>query len=394
MLAALGVSGALLGAGIVYGCSVYDSSLLLPAVDSGVEMHDAFASDAGFADAHETSVVEAAPGPCPELQPPGKPAANDPADGGDQGFVVALHTVDFGFGDAGASSDLRIGYDLDKVYTCCDAGPESCKAATTGSTHCDDPMGRDNSGAHLIGTLAAVDPSQFNTGTISERIANGTYSILLQVLHYNGQANDDQVTVALYGSLGVESDAGARWDGTDSWSIDDAFVVEADATPLLPNHIDGNAYVTDGTLVSHVNFPISLGNSSTTTFTISLTAGVITGQIVPAPGGSFALAGGTIAGRWNVAQLLQSLQTVVVGTTPLCPGMGSNVYSFVKGEICQYADIMTDPMADLKGSTCDALSLGVGFTADPALLGGVQPSAIRSSLCPPTDAAPDDCTKP
>ncbi len=371
------------GAVTWYGCSIYNSSLLLPAADSGSK--DVLVPDVG-ADAHDAG-KEAGPNPCPDLEPPAAPAADDPSSNPNQSFVVAVHTIDFGLDDAGASG--LVGYDLDKVYTCCEAGPESCHAAVTGATHCDEPSGRDNSGGQLINSLALVDPNQFSTTTITQRLQDGTYSILLQVQDYNGQPNDTQVTAALYGSVGVESDAGALWNGTDQWLIDDSFVVAPDASTLVPVDFDTTAYVSGGTLVIHVTFPISLGNTNSDTFTINLTAGVITGVLAPAGNGTFSITQGNIAGRWNISQLLSSLQTVAVtGLGPLCPG--TSTYSFVKQEICKYADIMTDPLKDLTGTTCDALSLGIGFTADPAQLGSVAAAAIKTSLCPP-DAGLDNC---
>ena len=379
----------MLGAVAWYGCSVYDTSLLL-AGDSGASSDAPVPDSALDARGASDAGPETAAPPCPEVSPPEKPTQDDPSDAGDQTFVAALHTLDFGLADAG-SPTTSLGYDLDHVYTCCEGGAESCKAAVTGATHCDDPMGRDNSAVHMLSTLASVD-SQFNSTTISNRISNGFYSILLQVLHYNGQANDSLVTVALYGSNGVAGDAGTLWNGSDSWTIDDSFVVFPDAATPVPTHLDGNAYVSNGTLVMHVNFPIALGGSSSSTFTIALTAGIITAQIVPLANGTYSLASGTIAGRWNVSDLLQSLQTVQYNAQPVCPGGGT--YAFVKGEICQYADIMTDPTADQTGATCDALSVGFGFTADPALLGAVVAASVHPDYCSGIDAGPDDCTKP
>jgi len=376
----------MVGAVTWYGCSVYDSSLLLPAADSGVK-DSSSATDAGT-DAHDAS-KEAAPNPCPDFGPPAAPSADDPSNDGGQGFVVAVHTIDFGF-DAGTLS--TIGYDLDDIYTCCDGGAESCKAAQAGATHCDDVSGRDNSGGQLLASLFIIDPSQFTTATVSQRLQDGVYSILLQVSDYNGTPNDTQVTAALYGSDGVESDAGALWNGTDQWTVDESFVVNPNGMPLVPTDFDTAAYVADGTLVMHLSFPISLGTTSTDTFTINLTGGVITGQVVSAGNGTFALTGGNISGRWNVSQLLNSLQTVTIGANPICPtGPGASTYSFVKQEVCKYADIMTAQSMDNSGATCDALSLGIGFTADPALLGTVQAAAVKTSLCD-SDAGPDDCT--
>jgi hypothetical protein len=299
-----------------------------------------------------------------------------------------MHTLDFGFSeDAGASA--LFGYDLDGVYTCCDGGPESCVAAVTGATHCDDPAGRDNSGGHMIESLAAVDPSEFNSANIAGRLLNGTYSVLLQVLDYNGQANDTQVTVGLYGSDGVEGDAGALWNGADIWTIDDSFVVTPDGSPLLPNHFDAHAYVAGGILVMQINFPLLIVTSPTNTFTANLTAGVLTGRIVPAGNGTYSLAAGMIAGRWNVSDFLGSLQTLQVLGQPLC--QGNSTYSFVKQQACEAVDIMTNQMNDRTGQTCDALSFAAAFTADPAQLGGAVAGAAQTSPC--STQAPDNCSQ-
>ena len=375
----LGVASAVYG----YGCGIYDTSLLLPGTqDAGA---DGVAVDAAAGDARD-GARDSGPGPCPLVEPPAKPAMDDPSDAGDQTFVVALHTIEL-FGDGGAAEP--IGYDLDKVFTCCDGGPESCKAIVTGATHCDDLGGRDNSGGQLLSTLASLDPSQFNTSSISNRLQTGQYSILMQILHYNGQPNDTQVTAGLYASLGVPGDAGALWNGQDSWSLDQSFVVTPDASPILPTHFDGNAYVSGGTLVIHVNFPITIGATSGSTFSINLTAGVLTGVLTPESNGTYALKAGQIAGRWNISDLLVALQSINYLGMPIC--QGTSTYTFIKSQICQYADIMTDPTLDLTGASCNAISLGVAFTADPALLGAVNAPIVKNGQCGDAAPTPDNC---
>jgi len=329
------------------------------------------------------------PTTCSEFFPPPKPAMDDPSDAGDQSFVVALHTLDFGFGDSGVTD---LGYDLDGVYThtampAC--GPESCKAAVTGTTHPDGLGGRDDYAGQFLATLASLDPSQFNATSIGQRLQQGTYSILLQILHYNGQPNDTQVTAGLYASLGVPG--GAQWNGSDPWTVDETFVVGSpDASPVLPTHFDGTAYVSGGTLVLHVNFPISIGATSSGTFSIDLTAGVVTGVVSPVGNGTYALKAGQMAGRWNMSDLLGALPSITYLGSPLCPGSGT--YTFIKSQVCQYADIMTDPTRDNMGSTCDAVSTGIGFTADPALLGAVVAPPPPTMPCEAgVGAEPDTC---
>ena len=331
------------------------------------------------------------PTTCSEFFPPPKPAMDDPSDAGDQSFVVALHTLDIGLGDGGVNG---LGYDLDGVYTHATmpaCGPESCKAVVTGATHPDGLGGRDDYAGQFLAVLASLDPSQFNATSISQRLQQGTYSILLQILHYNGQPNDTQVTAALYASLGMPGDAGAQWNGSDPWTIDESFVVGSpDASPILPTHFDGTAYVSGGTLVIHVNFPITIGATSNSSFAIDLTAGVITGIVSPAGSGTYALRAGQIAGRWNMSDLLGALQSINYLGSPIC--QGSSTYSVIKGQVCQYADIMIDPAQDNMGNTCDAVSTGIGFTADPALLGSVIAPPPPTTLCEAgVGAEPDTC---
>jgi hypothetical protein len=395
----------MLGVATWVGCSIYNPSLLLPgAAEAGPD--GVGPVEAGAHDADAGPLPEAAPLACPELFPPAAPPADDPSDAGDQTVVMALHTLDLGL-DYEGGTPPPIGYDLDKIYTCCDGGAESCKAASVGATHCDEASGRDNSGELLLSSLASLDSSEFNDTTISQRLQQGYYSILIQLLHYNGQANDTQVTAAIYASDGLQpvGDSGttptAKWDGTDQWTIDSAFVVSPDASTLLPNHFDANAYVSGGVLVMHVNFPISLGTSGTGSLSIALTSGILTGNIVPGTsvGGPYRLQNGLIAGRWNVSDLLGALQTLDVtfggSTAALCRGTAT--YDFIKQQICQHADIMTDPTLDQTGATCNALSVGFAFTSDPAELGPVVNPGVKAAVCGDggdVDAAPDDCTTP
>jgi hypothetical protein len=412
-LGGLAVAAGLFAAAIWLGCSIYDPSLLLPAPgkEAGPDVvvfdaaePEANAGDAGDAgDARDErdagAAGDAGNAACPKVHPPPPPPADDPSDAGDQSFVVALHTLDFGLSlEAGAPSTL--GYDLDGISTCCADAGESCKGAVAAAPlHCDDPAGRDDSAAHLLRSLASLN-SQFNDMSVSQRLQQGSYSVLLQVLHYNGQPNDTQVTAALYAADGVEgpADAGppvAKWDGTDVWTIDSAFVVTPDASPPVPTHFDGNAYVAGGTLVVHVDFPISVGSADTGDLTLTLTSGLITGTVMPAGAGTYHVTLGQIAGRWNNSQLLSAIQSLSIppqiGSGHIC--RGTPEYAFVKQEVCQYSDIVTNPSNDNTGATCDALSIGFGFTADPAEIGDVVPSVTNPDFC---DAGlpPDDCTQP
>lgn len=389
-IGAIAAAVGVVGAAAWFGCSIYDPSLLLPAPQQEAGS-DVVAEASGGHDA----APDVAPS-CPEVFPPAKPSADDPSDAGDQSFVAALHTLDLGIRTDGGTPPLY-GYDLDHVYTCCDGGPESCKAPVAGNGHCDENGGRDNSGGQLINTLALLDPTQINSDTISQRLEQGVYSLVLEIKSYNGQPNDTQVVAGIYASAGVETtgDAAqqAKWDGTDVWTLDEAFVLNgADASPVLPNHFDAHAYVAGGVLVMQVNFPISLGTGSTGGVTITLTGGVITAQVVPTGAGRFKLTNGQVAGRWSAAGVLGTASSLKFQGSPICPG--TPFYQNVKSQICGAADIMADPTQDSKNATCDALSIGFGFTADPANMGNVVATTASPVYCDAgADATPDDCTK-
>jgi hypothetical protein len=363
--------------GAWYGCSVYDPSLLLPAEEPETGPEAAPPADAG----HEAA-PEAA-NPCPETLVPPRPAADDPADGGDTTFIAALHTIDLGIRDDGGTPPL-FGYDLDGVYTCCDGGASSCTPPVVGA-HCDEMGGRDNSGGQLISSLSLLDPTQFNATTISQRLQAGVYSLILQIENYNGTQNDTQVVAGIYASEGIQAvgDAApppAKWDGTDVWTIDQSFVLSGGGgSPLVPSHYDAHAYVAGGLLVMQVNFPISLGTTNTGNITVALTGGVITGQVEPAGNGTYKLTGGQVAGRWTAASVLFAAQQLTLGGASICPG--TSLYTQVKGQVCAAADITTDPSKDNQGATCDALSVAFGFTADPATLGNVVATPSKTALC-------------
>ena len=328
-LAALSVAAAAVGVAAWYGCSIYDPSLLLPGGSEGGT------ESAPPVEAGVDASPEAAPPTCPEIFPPAKPSADDPSEAGSQAFVAALHTLDLGIRTDGGAAPL-FGYDLDDVYTCCDGGAASCTPPVVAS-HCDELGGRDNSGGELISNLALLDPTQFNSDTISQRLEDGVYSIILQIQDYNGQANDTQVVAALYGSDGLQAEGEAappttKWDGTDVWTIDQSFVLNgADASPILPNHYDAHAYVAGGTLVMQVNFPLSLGTSGTGNITISLSGGVLTAQVVPVAGGGYKLTDGEVSGRWTAASVLTAAQSLTLGGQSICPG--TSLYENVKQQI-------------------------------------------------------------
>jgi hypothetical protein len=350
--------------------------------DLPVARSDADASD-GSADGAEGSL-------CPPTTPPARPASDDPSSNGEQTFIVAMRTLDMGFPPDGGSP-VAHGYDLDHVATCCQAAPESCVSGTA-TAHCDGDGGIDNSGGQFVADIQKVAPA-FSDTEVSQHFETGLYTVLFQVQHYNGTANDTQVTVGVLASHGIDGPPDAatppKWDGTDTWTVDSDDVFDPSARPITPGRFDSHAYVAGGVLVGAVDFPMSLGASGGSRLVVSLTGTVVTANVVAGGGGTFRFEGAQVAGRWSTHAFLAELPSIYAFGAFIC--RSTNTYATLKPLICKAADVTGDPSLDRTGATCDALSLAFGFTAFPAQFGRVLPPAPRPQNCP--DAGPDDCAR-
>lgn len=136
--------------------------------------------------------------------------------------------------------------------------------------------------------------------------------------------------------------------------------------------------------------PIAFGDQSFLGGATMLVSGaVIVGQLMPyvvGDGGrtvfSYALRSGTIAGRWGSADLLSTLATIPDSAHDggfVC-GNDSFTYNVIKTVVCGNADISQSRSNDNSTpqlAPCDAISVGLQFTAVPAQLGqvfGVAPA--------------------
>lgn len=321
-------------------------------------------------------------GPCVSATypPPPGPAES----GGNLVFVAALRAIDLG----DQSPDGSLGLDLDDRCTCLGDGP-SCPAPDFAKEdHCDGPGGVDNGLAKVFQFLSALVGGTFDSINLSAQAERGEWSQLFRVRDYNGLQNDDQIEVAMYTSPGLVADGAlAVWDGSDAYRIAASSVVPG-GTALEPAFVDVKGYVSGGVLVASLPksaITLTVGESEVG---MDITAGLITAQIVPV-GGSFGLRKGIIAGRWRNSDVFTMLSALRDGSgSPIC--QGQLLYNTLKGKICGNTDIRselgspTDP--------CDAVSMGIGFEADPAQLGTVEEPPTPLPGCPDaTDPIHDAC---
>lgn len=294
-------------------------------------------------------------------------------------IVLALRTIDLG-----ESAAVPPGYDLDHACTCfADAGP-SCVSK---QPHCDAPGGIDSASAQFFSLIQfAVGAGNFSSSSFSAKVEKGTWTLLIRIRGYNGKLDDPAVDVAIFPSSGI--DPGPVWNGNDAWGVSVQSVSDGDLEqPLYPS---AGAYVSQGTLVAALPSVLMKLGGEEDTITLHLTGGVLTGHLVSGPGG-WTMTGGVLAARWKDKDLFEALSSYRDGNgKPICTDSAIS-YATAKTTLCKGLDILADP-SGARSLPCDALSIGLGFTAQPAKLGAIEATAMPTPGCPPeTDPATDSC---
>jgi hypothetical protein len=351
-------------------------------------------------DTADAQVEASSPASCVYARPPPRPTNGE---SGTTDFFVAVKTLDIA---TTATSD-QVGYDLDGVCTGPDGGGESCVPPVPGELHVDGVGGRDVA-SKLFGELIAGYYNSTPQGDINARIANGAFSLLVEVRHYNGAADQKELSVGIYDSNGVwvlASDGGAirsspSWDGGDLWTVDCA---TSRATCQAPNggltagtsltsgFFDENAYVANNMLVAH--FPVIVVDGGLTRFTV--TNATLVATIKPAPGG-YALDGQLTGVMTTRDAMLSASKLDSPNPGGFLCGDDPTFRQTLRKNICQTADIAasdvilgSDNGPRNPSAPCDALSLAWPFTAFPA---GISARLDRPPFEPGCDGSVDDCT--
>jgi hypothetical protein len=373
-------------------CSIYDETLLHEK-EGGIGTSGG--SGGTTAEAGDTGGIGAAT--CESAQPPDKSTqaqtgTNVPA------FIVAMNHIDFGeplknvadAGPDGASADLpwrRHGFDLDHKCTVSSStnsciipdwahGPNWGPGDSTDFTG-----GRDNSLGRIIEQTSVRVPD-FGTPRYNQQIERGAVSLLFKVDGYNGQKDDDQITVTLYTPAPLNAFSPStpiipKWDGTDNWPIASSSLNNNDIND--PKFIDKNGYVANGVLVAGIkqaDLRLSIGIASNVVVELLLrfSNAFFVGELDKNAQGLWTLQAGEIGGIWNVNDLLHQLDqfpdpvlNVQTLKEPICTNSGS--YITFRRLICSQVDISASGTAPT--NLCDALSVGIGFTGIQAKVGSI-----------------------
>lgn len=339
---------------------------------------------------------------CTLAGPPPRPAMPDPEGG--ETLVFAVRSVtwppfateepeDF------VPKEALPGFDLDGRCSCTADVPLSCVTAPGAirPNHCDDEEGRDNNLSIALAPLVVLakdDPSEL----FSSSAEAGRWSVIIEVKGYSGELDDPRVEVATYGAVGFGGVGGPAWDGEDVWDVRaDGYAFDGRLTRPEPLSFDPDAYVADGVMVARlpildINLAVDVAEGL-----IRVSNAIVTAKVENRPNG-IALVEGNMGGwitQRNALRFLASYRVAVPGPNGstvigLCND-GSTQYGIFRSAACRGSDGRIDEGSpDL---ACNAISMGVGFTADPVKRGNIVDVPFPEPYCdeasdPRNDACP------
>ena len=329
-----------------------------------------------------TDTVDAGeePDPCLKHHPPLPPSTTTAETPGARFFAVKTFRLR-------PRDALPIGYDLDDRCTGTAGSTTSaapCTSPNEGDPVVDDDGGVDNSFGRLLDTVRLVNPADDLAGeaftTSAER---GIFTFIVQVLGWNGEPNDERVSVAMITGTNLASsgcgDAAVpggrpRFDGCDRWDF-------SEDTPFTPefgvaaNGMDG--YVTNGVLVAtDRKTPRSFGFGETT---VTLHEPLLTARIVD-DAGVPTLVDGVVTGRVAASTLLEFVYRLERDGGAFCDD--PNTTALVRQFVCDRRDITLSRSDDGKGLGCDAVSFAFGFDAPASFLGSPRSEPVKTCSGP------------
>lgn len=316
------------------------------------------------------------------------PPAPSPTPGGagDQSFVLAVRSFDLGEDPLTPG----FGFDRDGACTCsneladcpCANDVTSCRLEEHQPNHCDDERGIDANSRRIVRLLSEDDPS-LASPPLTAAAEAGDWTLLFRVSGYNGEANDEEVRLAVMSSAGAvgsstcnaDARTQARWDGQDRWPINAGTLfpgsdLGACDFVVLPLGIDTKAHVVGHHLVARVSEMLILPNFGVE---VRLEDVVVDFPLV-ADGDTWRVRQGVLSGKWLLGDILRAVaQSAERRSQPLCGVQAAE--DFAMAVTCPFLDLNESAEDD----RCDAASYVLRVDAEAAQLGeavDVPPVAI------------------
>jgi hypothetical protein len=300
----------------------------------------------------------------------------------------AVHQLFLGDTDYNGTPDMmawaNFGYNIDGKITTA-SSTNVCKLVDGGGTfgptvQVDGNGGIDNSFGENIyqGIILMVDSTA--SSTINSDINSGTFTLMFDIVGLTSSSTQTNTGLTAQAFAGGTTSGMPQWGNSSyNWPILGTSGLLSSTNPPTSTIQFPHGYVVNGTWVSGDPTTIMLSLSlDGISFTLPINQAVITFQhSSPTHGGS-----GVISGVIPTAQLTSSIMQLAGHfSASLCNGTALNG---ILAEVTDSSDIMAEPT---NGSlnpgpsvTCNAISIGLGFTVD--------------EIGPPTTIAPMTCAKP
>lgn len=307
---------------------------------------------------------------CDLLHPPPMPMVED---------GPSIEPIWFAVESARLVTDIdqpRIGYDLDDRCSLAELGdppPLDCEPANPLTPPLDGARGVDNGLnsflAFLDGAVMGLFAAPLNE-SITASFQNGVIGLLFRVSDWNGTPEDPDVSAAIAeAAWGTVTADGIRWYGSDE---------SFDRSVDNPLNTEVRAYVTGGVLVARMRdgAEITLNNGQQA-LKFDLNRMIVTGRISRSAPGMGRLDDGVISARWPVDFAIASLTGL--GIPPVAPCTEER--ALAEMAIRLNLDLRSDPAEMLDTEPCDAISVGIGFTAIESEVIGIQPPDEILNAC-------------
>jgi hypothetical protein len=282
----------------------------------------------------------------------------------------ALHTLQLGdtdrAGNASQTAWESYGFDIDGKLTTVQSTDVCTRfQGAPSSVQQDGPGGVDNSfGSNILPLVQTVAGNGLDA-TLNNTINGGSFTVMFDItgLTSDPMQTNTALSAQLFGGGKFASaDGGAAmptWTTADNWPViaqllNDPTSVAGGSKIKFPD-----AFIVNGTWVSGT--PIATLSLQLTFSGQSLTLNVHQATITMQHSAAAHMTNGTIAGVITTSELITSLMAIAGHlSTSLC---GGAAFNSIATQIEQDSDIIHDG-SNVMGTPCDAISIGLGFTAD------------------------------
>ncbi|MBI4951018.1 MAG: hypothetical protein HY908_03225 [Myxococcales bacterium] len=307
----------------------------------------------------------------PGKQPPA--VSSTAVDGDGLGITFAVDQLFLGDTDRNGSplttAWRQFGYNLDQIISD-GTGAYECKpfgGAAPSTVHQDGDQGTDNSfGKNILPIILGLSPTA--SSEINASIQEGKFTIMLDIADIGDKPDYKNLLTNLYG--GGDLGAVPLWDGSDAWPVYQELLVNPNDITQGSKVKFTSSYVSGGTWVSGTPGTLDLTIAvAGYQLTLSINKAVISMDV---PSDLSEATNGVIAGVLNTEDLIDQLRSIAGSfSTSLCQG---TTFDSLADQLRATSDIMDDGSQNT-ASTCNGISIGLGFTAKPVTLGAVLPPA-------------------